>query len=109
MTTNHKPATALPTEADFAVCAHRWIDTDSGRQCRYCGRRYGEIDGPRDPRIADARAEEERRAKAYPRLIAALRNLHAAVQRGDFDNTGPDTQPDSVAASALLRELGEAS
>ena len=71
MTTNHKPATALP-----GIYA---------------------LDG----------VEIARHLNAYPRLVEALRNLRAAVQRGVFDDIGPDIQPDSVAADALLRELGE--
>ena len=88
MTTNHKPATALPWTA-FANDVNGKADRVSGLSSH-----------------VDA-AYITHSANAYPKLVEALRNLRAAVQRGVFDDIGPDIQPDSVAADALLRELGE--
>ena len=89
MTTNHKPATALPSLARV-----------SGGNSPFT--LLGAIVPSGAPMRALIQIQDE-----HTRLIAALRDLHAAVRRGAFDISGPDLQADSVAADALLRELGE--
>ncbi len=48
-----------------------------------------------------AREERDRRAAAYPQLIAALREYHAAARGGDWGKA-------IEGGDALLRSIGEA-
>lgn len=97
MTTNHKPATALPTFAEIAA-----------QRLQEAGSRDRTISVKVAINTAHMMvAQEIKRNLAYPRLVAALNMLEACSCA--YEHTGNGNMDDATRdARALLAELGEA-
>lgn len=97
MTTKHAPATQFGVGYGFIVTtlADGSIPLNSKALAKI------------EPNGHDAIVEMQRRANAYPQLVAALREIRADVD--ECDGKGGDGYVSILArADALLRSLGEA-